>query len=177
MRITLEQLNRAHYHVMGELESLGLFSSPMNDVEVFLVPFSWDCYGWQNYGSDGSICIPSISVARLSDLMFNRPTCTLRDVLRHEWAHALAHHHNDLVSRKTFERAFDGGHENEEPARDHCPIRHISEYAQTNPSEDFAENFMHYIRCRGVLPRKWQSPAIMKRWRFIEGLAGRVGSQ
>jgi hypothetical protein len=63
MRITLEQLNRAHYHVMGELESLGLFSSPMSDVEVFLVPFSWTCYGWQNYGGDGAICIPSISVA------------------------------------------------------------------------------------------------------------------
>ena len=83
MRITLEQLNRAHYHVLGKLESLGLLSSAMNNVDVLLVPFSWTRYGWQNYGSDGSICIPSISVARLGDRLLKRPTYTLRDVLRH----------------------------------------------------------------------------------------------
>ena len=174
MRITLDQLNRGHLHVFDELSSLGLMSSHMEDVKVFLAPFSWGCYGWQSYWGDGSICIPSISIARLSDRLLKRPTCTLRDVLRHEWAHALAYHHHDLVCRKSFERAFDGQHDSEEPAREYCPSRHISEYAQSEPSEDLAENFMHYVRCRGVLPRKWQTPAIMKRWKFVEGLARKV---
>ena len=176
MTINLEQLNCANRHVTNEMDALALWSSRMCQVDVWLVPFAWDCYGWQEYGSDGSICIPQVSLARLGSYIpyWGSPGYTLRDVLHHEWAHALAFHHHDLVSRKSFKRAFDGDHDGEDEFV-HDPEIHTTKYAATDPSEDFAENFMHYVRCRGVLPRKWQTPSIAKRWRFITELRGRVG--
>ena len=176
MTINLEQLNRANKHVTDELDQLGLWSSGMAEVDVWLVPFSWDCYGWQEYGSDGSICIPQVSLARFGRYIpyWGDPGYTLRDVLRHEWAHALAFHHHALVSKNAFQRAFDGGHD-DNVEFEYDPEIHISEYAATDPSEDFAENFMHYVRNRGVLPRKWQTPSIAKRWRFISELRDMVG--
>lgn len=173
MIIDLTQLHRANRHVTNEMDSLGLWSSRLNEVDVWLMPFSWGCYGWQEYGSDGSICIPQISLLRLGDYLLGRQGYTLRDVLRHEWAHALAYHHHDLVSRKSFKRAFDGGHDDDDTFV-YDPEIHISPYAAKDPSEDFAENFMHYIRCRGVLPRRWQTPAIASRWQFIAGLSKHV---
>jgi hypothetical protein len=176
MTINLEQLSRANRHVTDELDQLGLRSSRMAQVDVWLVPFSWDCFGWQEYGTDGSICIPQVGLARLGPYIpyWGWSGYTLRDVLRHEWAHALAFHHHDLVSRKSFERAFDGGHDSGDSFQ-FDPEIHITEYATTDPSEDFAENFMHYVQCRGVLPKKWQTPSINKRWQFITGLRSKVG--
>jgi hypothetical protein len=176
MLINIDQLNRAHSHVTRELDSLDLWLSRMAQVEVYLTawnPMGFVCYGWQNYGTDGSICIPSISGPRISDWLFNRRGYTLRDVLRHEWAHALAHHHHDKVSKHSFIRAFDGDHDSDAEF-DYDPEIHISEYAATNASEDFAENFMYYIKHRGEIPNKWQTPAIAKRWRYIASLQGRL---
>jgi hypothetical protein len=33
--------------------------------------------------------------------------------------------------------------------------------------EDFAENFMHFVKHRGDLPAKWQTRHIEKRWKFL----------
>jgi hypothetical protein len=174
MILSLEQLNRAHFHVLRELGALGLWSERLAQVEVLLVPFSWDCYGWQNYGSDGSICVPQLCVARVGDWWFKRKGYPLRDLLRHEWAHALAHHYPELISSRSFVRAFDGEHDGEDSFL-FDPEIHVSEYAATSPMEDFAENFMGYLKHKGHLPQKWQTPSIAKRWRFIGGLAGKVG--
>ena len=173
MTITLPQLQRANRHVTTEMDSLGLWSSRLNHVDVWLVPFSWNCYGWQEYGADGSICIPAVSLPRLADRLLRTSGYTLRDLLRHEWAHALAYHHHDLVSGRGFKRAFDGDHDGDD-AFVYDPEIHITPYAATSPSEDFAENFMHCVRCRGVLPRRWQTPAIARRWQFIAGLSKHV---
>ena len=50
------------------------------------------------------------------------------------------------------------------------PARHISPYASTQPMEDFAENFMHFVKHRGVLPAQWRTRDIEKRWEFVRGL-------
>lgn len=181
MTINLQRLNRAHYHVMGELAKLGLWSSRMAEVDVFLIPiyrvkdltYSLTAYGWQNLGSDGAICIPALSGPRFMDWIQSRASVSLRDVLRHEWAHALAYHHPDLVNGPSFARAFDGDHDCGD-AFEYDPEIHITEYASTEPMEDFAENFMLYVKHRGILPDKFQTPSIARRWRFIEGLRRRL---
>jgi hypothetical protein len=86
----------------------------------------------------------------------------------------LAHHHQDLVINREFQRAFEGPHDHGEPVREYCPSRHISAYAATQPMEDFAENFMHFVKHRGVLPAKWQTRHIEKRWGFIRNLSTRL---
>ena len=52
----------------------------------------------------------------------------------------------------------------------HQDTRHISSYASTQPMEDFAENFMHFVKHRGILPAKWQTRHIEKRWKFVRNL-------
>jgi len=47
-------------------------------------------------------------------------------------------------------------------------------YAATQPMEDFAENFMHFVKHRGDLPAKWQTRHIEKRWGFIHCLASKI---
>jgi hypothetical protein len=37
----------------------------------------------------------------------------------------------------------------------------------TEPMEDFAENFMHFVKHRGALPSKWQTRHIDKRWDYL----------
>jgi len=46
----------------------------------------------------------------------------------------------------------------------------VSTYAATQPAEDFAETFMHFVRLKGALPRKWKTPAIRPNWTFVKGL-------
>lgn len=53
---------------------------------------------------------------------------------------------------------------------DYDPEHHVSEYAATNPMEDFAENFQLYLKHRGILPPVHQTGPIRERWKFIKGL-------
>jgi len=82
----------------------------MAEVQVWLRPFATTCFGWQDYGSTGDIHIPAVEGPRvLAKFGFNEG-CHLRQLLRHEWAHALAHHRHDLVANREFRHAFDGTH-------------------------------------------------------------------
>ena len=168
--VTLPRLNRAHRHVLGELEQLGLWSDSMAQVQVWLRPLAIDCFGWQDYGSSGDIHIPAVAGPRILAKFGFQEGCSLRQLLRHEWAHALAHHHQGLVINREFRLAFDGSHDHGRPVRAYCPNRHISPYAATQPMEDFAENFMHFVKYRGVLPAKWQTRHLERRWGFIGNL-------
>jgi hypothetical protein len=52
----------------------------------------------------------------------------------------------------------------------------VSDYAMTEPAEDFAETFMVYLRHRGELPSRFKVPAIRKKWSFIRDLGKAVRS-
>jgi hypothetical protein len=168
--LALSKLNRTHRHLLGELGRFGLWSDTMAQVKVWLRPFATNCFGWQDYGSIGDIHIPAVTGPRiLSKLGFNEG-CNLRQLLRDECAHALAHHHNDLDANRELRQAFDGSHDCRRHVRSYCPTRQISPYACTQPMEDFAENFMPFVKHQGELPAKWQTPHIEKRWDFVRGL-------
>lgn len=173
--LTLTQLNRAHVQVRSELRRLGLWSPRLDEVDIWLTPAAWSCYGWQNYGTDGAICIPAVSWARFMDrFLRSRQPVPLRQVLRHEWAHALAHHHRHLVVNREFIRIFDGSHDSRRQVRVYSPERHISAYAAQEPMEDFAEVFMEFVKHRGTLPDKWRTRMIERRWRFVGCLSHRL---
>ena len=62
-------------------------------------------FGWQWYRGSGNICIPAISLSRLAEKLSGSPTTGLMDILRHEYAHAVAHCYPGLIrSKKNLSR-------------------------------------------------------------------------
>ncbi len=161
------RLNAANYAVTQELRKLGFYDEPMQQVETYLVTFGI-AYGWQWYRGSGHIDIPCISYSRLSHLWSGSYT-SLRDILRHEFGHALADTHRALFRSRHFSDAFGAAHDSE-VCWEYDPEHHISPYAATNPAEDFAELFMTYVRLKGRLPAALATAFRRDKWKFIDDL-------
>jgi hypothetical protein len=137
---------------------------------------------YRAYGCDpGHIYIPKWVLK--PDARQNRGS--LRDVLRHEFAHALAFHHPGLIRRpRAFLAAFEARYDEAwtEPPTD--PVDFVTEYAMTGPDEDFAETFMVWLRgfsnSSAVAPRsRWSSsrrvtPALRAKFRFVRDVCRRL---
>ena len=168
--ITHTDVCRANQQVTRELDSAGFWNDRLEDVEVYWTTHSWDCYGWYQ----GDICIPALTGAQLSDLIAGRHT-RLTDILRREWAHAIADKWPHLINIKRFVNAFGGHYESEQPLMKYDPDHHLTQYAATTPCEDFAETFYFYLRHKGKLPiHLADKPVILAKWRFVEWLACRI---
>jgi hypothetical protein len=93
----------------------------------------------------------------------------IRDVLRHEYGHALAHYHRRSVDGDAFRFAFGGGYFSEATRprlrRGDC----VSRYAMTSPMEDFAETFMLFLR-RAGRPPKQLTERLERKWNFVANL-------
>ena len=165
--ITPADVGRANRAVVREMETLGLWSARLDDINVLWVPASVLCYGWYQ----GEILIPGIAGVRLLEFIRGIHT-SLRDVLRHEWAHAVADHRPAAIGTKRFVSAFGGSYDGEEKVSDYDPDDHLTLYAATCPCEDFAEVFHFYLKHKGRLPvRLRNKPAIVRKWKFVASLA------
>ena len=165
--ITLARLNRAARKVTGELRHHGLWCDRLREVPIVLVPVGY-AYGWQCYGGTGEICIPRVSLLKLYDY-FTGNYIGLADVIRHEYAHAIADNHRGLFRSKRFTNAFGQPHESSVASK-YDAAHHVSAYAATEAGEDYAETFMFFLRHRGVLPNKHTTEMIRSKWRFIQSL-------
>ena len=170
--VTLNRLNRAVSDVQKELEAHGFFDEKLAAIDVYL---SWCgfAYGWCWYGTSGNVHIPAVSFGKLFEGVVGGSRTTLRDTLRHEYGHALAHTHRALFCSVPFKRAF-GTHHDADIRSDYDPERHVTPYAATSPSEDFAEVFMLYLRHGGELPERFNTWRIRRKWRFIRDLGAAV---
>ena len=169
--VNQSQLDRANYAVTCELDAHGLFDERVQAIDTHLVVFG-TAYGWHWYGSTGDINIPRVSLARLSHI-FKGGYTSLRDVLRHEFAHAIADTHRGLLRSAFFSDSFGAAH-HWDFEWEYDPEHHVSEYAATAPAEDFAETFMLYLRHGGALPAGHASTSIKRKWRFIKRLSQAV---
>lgn len=119
----------------------------------------------------GHIYIPRVVLSQT--LWQNRGS--LRDVIRHEYGHAVAHYYPELVVESAkFEKVFGGNYYSGEPAV-MLEADYISEYARSLPMEDFAETFMIYVREEGVLPSSFTNKKIINKWNFINDLCKKIG--
>lgn len=170
--VSLARLNRAVSDVQRELELHGFYDEKLAKVDVYL---SWVgyAYGWCWYGTSGNIHIPVVSFGKIFERAVGASRTTLRDVVRHEYGHALAHTHRGLFCSVPFKRAF-GSHHDADVKSDYDPGRHVTPYAATSPSEDFAEVFMFYLRHGGKLPDPFDTWKIRRKWRFIRELGSVV---
>lgn len=170
--VTLNRLNRAVSDVQSELDAHGFLDRKLAEVDVYL---SWCgvALGWCWYGTTGDIHIPAVSIGKLYECIRGESRTSLRDVVRHEYGHALAHTHKGLFCSVPFKRAF-GSHHDADIQWDYDAERHVTSYAATSPSEDFAETFMLYLRHNGDLPQRLNTWRIRRKWRFIKDLSGAV---
>jgi hypothetical protein len=166
--ITLPSLVRAVTRVSRELDGHGLWDERTEAVPVYLTWFGI-AYGYCCYGRTGEICIPAVSLLKLRDLIFGSYV-TLADVVRHEYGHALAHTHRGLFRSRRFTAVFGASHENVD-GFEYDPEFHVSRYAATNASEDFAECFMLYLKHSGRLPKPISTRPIRAKWRFIRDVS------
>jgi hypothetical protein len=183
-RLTLPQIKRALTDVWREMKLLGLASEQVDEVPVYLVSplgtFSRRKHFNAPYGffsgedAAGTINIPSVSLSVLGDLLLGRPYVSLRDVLRHEYAHAIEHHHGEFIHCDRFEDAFGVAHD-EHAEAEFDPAHYVSPYAASCVGqEDYAETFMLYVKHAGALPDRFNTPTIRRKWRFIRDLARRL---
>ena len=170
--ITLSELSKTNWQVTCDMDNLGLWCRRLDDVEVYLVPVSFACYGW--FLPDGHIYIPAVTGANLCDLITGHHT-RLTDVLRHEWAHALADRRPRLVESRRFRNVFGASYDSPHPVWEYHPELHLTPYAASMPCEDFAETFHHYLRHKGRLPLRLKTKTeIIRKWEFIEWMAEQI---
>jgi hypothetical protein len=184
MAISLEQLNRATLATQGELADHGFWGEKSRLLEIDVLwcrypsPSIIDCWGAFFHGDDwvsrllgfkkGHMYIPSWSISH-----FSKTRTSLRDIVRHEFAHGTAELYPGLTHRSPrFKEVFGGSYWAKKHPREEYD-EFVSEYASTKPMEDFAETFMFYLRHNGELPTRFKVPAIKRKWRFILDL-GRV---
>ena len=175
--VTMPQLNRALATVSDELHSHGLWEDQAEHVDVILgtIGSAFGVYGWQDTGEAGEIVIPSFSGSKLMDRFWHGEYTPLTDVLRHEFGHALANMNKALVRSSKFTDAFDGSHDCGTEF-EYDPDVHVTGYASTDPSEDWAEVFMFYLKYDGSLPSSLDTPTIRAKWAFVRKFAAAVRS-
>jgi hypothetical protein len=145
--ISNELFQNSLRHVRRELKTLGFDKKGMLETKVSrtLIP----SLRRQAYFHKGEIFIPILQSRK-----------NVRDMLRHEYGHALLYYFPEIMATKGFRNFCNSSDIND----------YVSRYAMTNPDEDFCETLMKYMKHGGKFPRKNVSPELMKKWRFISGL-------
>ena len=170
--ITLKRLNSALDDVRTELDRFGLWNARLADIDVYLTWFG-GAYGYQFYRTTSQVEIPAVSLSRLWELMACGTPASLRDILRHEYGHAVADKNRGLMRSRQFREAF-GTHHDSESRSMYSPEMHVSDYAAKDAGEDFAEVFMSYLKHSGKLPSRLTTPPIRTKWNFVKRLACRI---
>jgi len=170
--ITMQRLQSAMDDVVDELEQVGLWNERLAKVDVYLT-WAGTAYGYQFYRSSGHIEIPALSLSRVIEMIFGGARMTLRDLLRHEYGHAVADTNRGLIRSTRFSDAFGTPHDSEIPS-DYSKDEHVTEYAATNSSEDFAEVFMFYLKYSGKIPTRYKTQSIKQKWYFVDRLCQQI---
>lgn len=152
--------------VKKDLKLLGFWSKKIDRVTVRQA--SWGIsYGWQYYRGSGDIVIPRFSLLRWLDTFCRKQHFPIRDVLRHEYGHAVADCHRSFVRSAKFKSAFGSSHDDSSRS-DYNDEEFVTHYAADSAGEDFAETFMYYVKHKGRLPNDFNTPVIRKKWDFIK---------
>jgi hypothetical protein len=171
-RTSLKSLALAARDVRKELRGLGLFCPGLQKVRVmwcaipqlhlplavgFFIHESTLLGRLLGYHA-GDIYIPSFALKCRG----------LRDTLRHEFGHALAHLYPEVVTSDRFREVFGGIYGSILPGPG-FEEDFVSPYAAQNPCEDFAETFGLFVQKKGVPPRGL-TVRMTRKWGFVRDL-------
>jgi hypothetical protein len=162
--VTAPQLDAAFHVVRCELAELGLLDEGRYldriDCQFTALPSIESTLGFVY--DDGVSWLERLVRFRggVIYIPFNAPVTprvlggTLRDTIRHEFAHAWAWLDGPFVRRAWFRETFGATYHGDwAAAPDYDPDHFASAYACTAPKEDFAETFMLLLRHRRSLDR------------------------
>jgi len=195
--VSYRQLQSAYADVQRELARAGLWyeGHPLTKTEViwchFAPPDLRDAKGffinethrlYRAFGCEaGHIYVPR----RVLEQGPRRYRGSLRDVLRHEFGHALAYYHPALIRRsRAFVEAFGACYDGNWPDPPTDSVDFVTDYAMTSPMEDFAETFARWL-CNPdnplrTLPRFRRNPhcrptrALRAKLRFVRDVCRRL---
>lgn len=173
MIITRDELARAVETTLWELHRHGFLTNRVLRTKVSLVLAGWRHCGWQQEWGTGDILIPSVVGREVVERIVHgrRYSDPLTYTIRHEYGHAVAYHHPGLVRSRRFREAFGGPHGSVAiPGQYLDPRVFITEYAATNPCEDFAETFAAFLTAGGRIASEIDTRAIRRKWRFVEAM-------
>ena len=180
-----EQVSRAYNKVRKELINLDVLwdCSKLDEVECLYEPLELNgLRGWMGFYqyNDKNIHFPAVYNGLDWSLEWTDKNSAI-DVIRHEFAHALAHRYpKALRDGDLFKKAF-GGSYGDRPAKGTDPDdwegRCVTGYAATATREDFAETFMLFVKHKGKIPARFaKKPAIRKKWKAVAEIVRRVAA-
>tara|TARA_B100000745_G_scaffold300218_2_gene253353 strand:+ start:1306 stop:1851 length:546 start_codon:yes stop_codon:yes gene_type:complete len=152
--------------VKADLKGLGFWSKKLADINVRQTLWGL-AYGWQYYRGSGDIVIPKLSIIRWFNTACYGDTFPVRDVIRHEYGHAVADCHRGIIRSAKFRDAFGMSHD-DDSSSEYDDEDFVTYYASDNAGEDFAETFMYYVKHKGRIPANFDTPTIKKKWEFIK---------
>lgn len=173
--ITHRDLARADQNVRRALEDLGLLTMRLQSTRVRLDTLdSRACFARYEAAAN-SIWVPAVCLATiLAQLQgASAETPSLHEILSHEYGHAFAYHHPELLlSRGEFMSSFGQScylrsHSKAQVSRQ----EHITALAASGPGEDFAECFRCYVVSRGHVQRFQSRPLVYQKLCLIDQIA------
>lgn len=166
---------RAFQSVRTELRSAGLMPSggELDGVScewhpVELGSFAVTGYRLSDFTTLGYYWNRTIHVPAWG-VWFKKDAC-IRDIIRHEFGHAVADIFRDELRKHAFRYAFGApcGRRVIARFRQNWEETCVSQYAATNTEEDWAETFMLFIQHKGQLPIRYRGlPRIESKWAAV----------
>lgn len=173
--VSMEEMEKAFNKVRGELQNMDLLfeGSRLDKVDCYHERFSAGALyafvgvmGFYDF-RDQNIHIPAVYPAGLFPRWYEERD--IKDVLRHEFGHALADRYRKFFRSGIFKAAF-GASYGEKKVFDggDWTAEYVTEYASTMTQEDFAETFMLYMKYKGKMPARYRGKrAIEKKWKTV----------
>lgn len=178
--VSYESLNRALRHVQGVFDDLGIYDK-LEHVDVYWcewpqmsVPAARGFFTHGDQGffgrvvgyEPGHIFIPKIVPVQ----MWWQSRGSLRGILFHEYAHAVAYYFPELVTGRKFNSAFGGPYGWQAHRGVQIKDAYVSDYAMTSPAEDFAESFEFWITRRRSLHTRTFHPQLKAKFAYIASM-------
>ena len=181
--LTKAQADRAFRFVQRELRAAGLMrqGSGLSSIKCVWHPgeigtFAITGYRLSDFATEGYYWNRTIHLPAWGYWFKGRDG--FRNVVRHEFGHAIADINKGLFKGNVFRRAFGAPYGRRKIRRFSLNAEEtcVSRYAASCTQEDWAETFMLFLRHKGEMPARFRFlPDIEAKWEATRKLLSKIG--